>query len=696
MAILVTGGHGMVGTRLQAPKDILLKPTSQEMNICDLNSIRSYIQGRQIQSIIHLASINLRECEANPALALQVNIGGTTNLVQIAQELDIPLLLVSSGAVFATDFDGDHFEESSQPHPSTIYGHTKHQAEMICNLYPKSIIVRTGWLFGGTQKRHYKFVDQVLLNLQMHKVVRASNDFYGSFTYVQDLIDSMFELLETRQYGLHHIANSGRATGYEIASQIASILGADPNLVIPVSASEVPNPGPPRGKSEVLISSKHTLRSYQKALREYIQEVLREAVQECIQSPSEGSSSLWQDRTQCRLCHQDHLFTIFKLEPTPPANHYTKSLELQPRIPLDLAVCQRCLHVQLLQILDPSYLYSDYLYFSGISNSMTTHLQKSVLEFIEETQTTREDAILEIGANDGTCLKHLMQHNYHKIVGVDPAQNINKLVTQEQIPIICDFFGPNIIPQLRDWPKFKLIYAFHCCAHIEKIAEVFETVSHLLNDQGFFIMEVGYFYEVFTQKIFDTVYHEHIDYHTVRALLPFAKSHGLQLYKVRRNQIQGGSIQFYMSKNPDIEIDRSIREHLELESSLTLNALSDWKTSIMQTGRDLNYILSGLKSHGKRLAGFGASAKLTTFCHQYNLNKNLIEYVIDDNIYKQNLYTPGLHMPIRGIEALKFDRVDYIIIFAWNMATEILEKLRPYREHMGLRVIVPFPEIKIC
>jgi hypothetical protein len=99
-------------------------------------------------------------------------------------------------------------------------------------------------------------------------------------------------------------------------------------------------------------------------------------------------------------------------------------------------------------------------------------------------------------------------------------------------------------------------------------------------------------------------------------------------------------------------------------------------------------------SSGKKIAGYGASAKSTTFLYQYKLSNKTIEYIIDDSVYKQDFFSPGLHIPIKSIDQLEICRVDYIVILSWNFTDDIVKKLEPYRKN-GLRIIIPFPEIKI-
>ena len=667
--ILITGGSGMVGASIPFG----IKPTSTDMNITDMNSIRNYVKFKPT-CIIHLAALNLRDSEKDISVSIDVIINGTINMLRIAMEHDIPFVLVSTGAVFSTN-QKIEFYEDSKTCPSCVYGYTKKSSEDIALLYKKTILIRTGWLFGGNQKTHYKFVEHVIHQLLMKQDIKSSNNFFGSPTYVMDLIQHMSYLIDQEKYGTHHVVNRGNACGYDIAVEIASILNVD-HSIQSVSADKVPNAGPVRGVSEILVSSDtaNHLRHWKEALKEYVLLYI---------SKIKGEKK-WHNRETCRLCNSYNIDVFFKLNPTPPANHFVTEKSIQEKIPLDICICSDCKHVQLIQIVDPSYQYSNYVYVSSTSSTMVTHLQENVMTFVKDLN--KNDFILEIGANDGVCIKHLLDNGYTNVLGVDPAKNIKNRHT---LPILCDFFGSTL--QLKD--KYKLIYGFHCCAHIETIQDVFETAYRLLEEDGVFIIEVGYFYEVFKHNLFDTIYHEHIDYHTCTAIQSFSASKQFCLFRTRENSIQGGSIQFFFSKMTR-KVEDSVYQCIEKENVLhNFQSLLSWKNKILLCGRDIYYVLNSFVSYGKKIVGYGASAKSTTFLYQYNLT-NQLDCIIDDNRYKQDLFSPGLNIPIKTIQYLETNQVDYIILLSWNFKDEIIKKLEKYRQN-GLRIIVPFPEIKI-
>ena len=692
--ILIIGGNGMIGSNI----NFGMKPTSEELNIIDINSIYSYFnKNSNISCVINLASINLRESESNVFKSINVNINGNTNILKITMELNIPYIFISSGAVFSSNNNNEKFNEDSIINPNCIYGFTKGASENIIKLYNKSIIIRTGWVFGGNQKNHYKFVEHTINNFLTNNEIYASNDFNGSPIYVKDLIEHIKFLLINQKFGIHHIVNDGIASGYDIAIEISKILNTSNTLINSTSCNNVPNSGPKRSKSEILESNfnYNKLRHWKISLKEYVNKYIKEK-NLIIKSKINTEINIWKNRDKCRLCNSLNLSIFFNLEPTPLANDFIKKIKYQNTIPLDISICNDCKHIQLIQIVDPNVLYTEYLYFSSTSQTMTQHLKDNVKNFVEYLNLSKNDNILEIGANDGVCIKYLLENNFVNIVGIDPAKNINK---NHNLPIIDDFFGSHMLEYIKEkYTNFKLIYAFHCCAHIENIQDIFHTIYNLLDNDGVFVLEVGYFYEVFKNKIFDVIYHEHIDYHTCTALSKFASNNNMILFKVKENSIQGGSIQFYFcKKNCNKKIEDNVINAIEKENAVKLfdfNNLSKWQNSILRNSKDINYLLNSLISNGKIIIGYGAPAKLTTFMFQYKITNNLIKFIIDDNPNKQNLFTPGLHIPIKSFNVLYSEKIDYIVLFSWNFVDEIVKKLELFRD-IGVRIIIPFPEIKI-
>lgn len=688
--VLIIGGSGMVGSAI----DFGCKPPSSALNVLSPNTIERVITEKKIQAIIHLAALNLRECEANVKNAIYTNVIGTLNVVEAAKKFELPLVYMSSGAVFSTSNPFKQFTEESIPDPHCVYGCTKHVAEMIAQTYKKSIVIRTGWLFGGYQAHHHKFVEYAINNFRAGRKVYGSIDFFGSPTYVKDLVQGMTRLLLEGRAGLYHICNHGAACGYDIAAEIAEIMGFDGNLIEGKASNEILNSGPKRSNSEILTTHKaREQRHWKKALREYL---LRKGdTHESVSGIRPTSKPATPIRTACRLCASSSLSFIFNLRSSPLANEFVKTIRHQHLFPLELYRCDACLHLQLGQIINPDLLYLDYPYVSSTSATMIHHLETQIEGILSRFHFDKSHNVLEIGCNDGTCLKHLLKLGYSHVVGVDPAMNIKQ---RNDLPILCRFFDRECYELLlAKHGRFNLIFGFHCFAHIEDIQTVFSLLFDLLEEDGLFMMEVGYFYEVFLRKTFDTIYHEHIDYYTCTAMSAYCRSQGLVLVDAIPTSIQGGSIQFFITKSQKYDVNAERIQNLcecEVRAGLfETNILKNWHSNISNLGETLFCFLSSIVSNNKKIAGYGASAKSTTFIYHFGLNKYILEYIIDDNIYKQGLLTPGSHIPVRPPEFLDDNPVDFILILSFNFSTEIIARLQNYRDRVS--IIIPFPHIQV-
>lgn len=269
----MTGSAGMIGSN---GIDFGIRPKSNELDITDINSINFYVSKLgSISAIIHLAATNLRESEENPKKAINVNILGTINMLSIAKRYDVKFILISSGAVFSSQHDRDIiFDEESIPNPNCMYGITKYASEQVALLYDKTIVIRTGWLFGSiAEKCQYKFVETTIMNLQMNKIVNGSSNFYGSPVYLPDFIHQVRNIiLYYSTYKIHHVVNSNYGSGFDISLEIAKIMNKPASLIVSTDSSNVPNAMVFRSMTEKLVSrySFNILSPWQDALNEYI------------------------------------------------------------------------------------------------------------------------------------------------------------------------------------------------------------------------------------------------------------------------------------------------------------------------------------------------------------------------------------------------------------------------------------------
>jgi len=393
--------------------------------------------------------------------------------------------------------------------------------------------------------------------------------------------------------------------------------------------------------------------------------------------------------------------TNFTSRAQPPANSFVKPGEndIQATYPLDVYFCKDCTHLQLMDVVNPEILFRNYVYVSGTSLVMRSHLQQYAHDVVKFGLAAPGEFVVEFGSNDGTLL-HLFKDLGFKILGVDPARNLAAAASEAGIPTIPEFFNKDTALQIvKDHGKAKIVCANHCCAHIDDFLGIVEGVKTVLQSDGYWIFEVGYLLDVYQKGLFDTIYHEHVDFHTVRPLITCLSRNGMKLLHVTRSSIQGGAIRCFVgfdnqqahSKFLSIE---SVQELLHAESAAGLDkefVFRNWHKSIQQTGLEIRSLLRGIH---KAVVGYGAPAKATTLMYTFGLTRTDICYIVDDNELKQGLLTPGLHIPVVNPSKMYEDMPEYVIILAWNFADFIIEQHSAFLKSGG-RFIVPLPSLRI-
>ena len=399
----------------------------------------------------------------------------------------------------------------------------------------------------------------------------------------------------------------------------------------------------------------------------------------------------------CRLC-DGKTHNVLDLGWTPLANALCDEPTLNvPRYPLALARCDKCGHFQLPVRVDQKELFPPtYPYASGASASMRAHLDE-VARLVAE-RVPAGGRVLEIGCNDGYLLGQLCNYGLG-VVGVDPAASTGAV---ERYPIIREPWGERELPV----GGVDAIVALNVFAHVADLGRSIDQCAEALKPGGFLMFEVGYFPAMVEQNVFDTIYHEHLDYHTLAALVPFFLRHDLEIYDAERIPVQGGSIRVWATLKDTFEPWNNVRKLMNEESG-TLRGWGNYLQTMDRIQRHLRYWDCCDKPEA--VIGYGCPAKATTLTSACGLHPHAY---IDDNPLKAGKYAPDGLTPILantealdnfripddgGRESLRFAASEgrlTVLVFAWNMLDEILPKIRnsPAQCLREARVLVPFPE----
>jgi len=412
------------------------------------------------------------------------------------------------------------------------------------------------------------------------------------------------------------------------------------------------------------------------------------------------NNNLLSKRDNCRLCESKKLDLAVPLLPTPVAEKYLSEHELNNKelfCPLDLYMCLSCGHVQLLDIVEPNFLYSNYTFLSGRSKGLVEHFKNYADEICRKFKPLKDELVVDIGSNDGTLLKFFKNHDL-KVLGVDPANEIALKASKEGIKTIPKFFDKNLAAKIvEEHGKAKIVTANNAFAHMDDLKEIMEGVKTLMKKDSIFVFEISYLVDVIDKVLLGTIFHEHHSYHSIKPLKLFFNNFNMELVDITRNTIQGGSlIGVVQIINGKYKINNSVKDTLILEDKKKIDkieTLKNFSKNLNNTKQKIKSLFDKISEKKKTIAGFGAARSGTTLITQMQIG-NLLEYMVDDNEQKQGKYSPGDHIPVRPTNYIYEKMPDYLVILAWVHSKNIIRNHQKYLEKGG-SFIVCFPELQI-
>jgi len=400
-------------------------------------------------------------------------------------------------------------------------------------------------------------------------------------------------------------------------------------------------------------------------------------------------------RTSCRACGSERLSPFLELGPQPLANAFLSGPEefaQEAFYPLDVYFCESCSLVQLLDVIDPEVLFAHYLYVTGTSDTIARHNISYARTLLDLLHLGSGDLVVEAASNDGSLLKQFQALDV-KTLGVEPARNIAEAARQNGIETVTQFFGLDTARQLRDsYGKAKAVIFNNVLAHVDNTVDFLRGARHLLADGGAVVFEVPYLVELLDRLEYDTIYHEHLCYFSVLALLRLCEAADLRISRIDRVPVHGGSLRVYATTAANHA--SAVLDVAEDEKRAGLNSLDRYRkfAADVERSRDvLRSFLCNLRSQHRTIAGYGAPAKGNTLLNYCGIDTSILPYTVDKNPLKLGLYTPGTHLPVRPVSTLGEQRPDDVLILAWNFSSEIIRQQEPYRTSGG-RFIIPVPE----
>ena len=397
------------------------------------------------------------------------------------------------------------------------------------------------------------------------------------------------------------------------------------------------------------------------------------------------------------MCGSSRLYRFLDLGFTPPADQFRRKDQLREAdvyYPLQVNSCEDCGLAQLSYVVSPEVLYrNDYPYESSTTRTGRQHWADFAASVVKRFDLGPKNLAVDIGSNVGVLLAAFKSHGVC-IHGVDPAANIVLIAQRNGIDTDCEFFNAETAQRIvQKKGRASVITATNVFAHVDDLNAFMHSVKCLLDENGVFIFEAPYFVNLLKKNEYDTIYHEHLSYFSVKPLIPFFEKHGLEVFDIEESDIHGGSFRVFVGRRGQRTVTEKVGELLRAESDMGIYnraTLDKFAASVKNNKRELVWLLQSLKHQGKRIAGISAPAKGMTLLNYCGIDGDVLEFITEKSALKIGRHTPGAHIPVVSDAELLDTQPDYALLLAWNFADEIMKNLDEYRQRGG-KFIIPIP-----
>jgi hypothetical protein len=383
----------------------------------------------------------------------------------------------------------------------------------------------------------------------------------------------------------------------------------------------------------------------------------------------------------CRGCLGRNLFSGLDLGELPIANELLKSSEGSlEKFPLHLRICSECGLGQVADVVTPERIFRDYRYLSSMSTTFLKHASDFVDQRVREGGVAPGDWVLEIASNDGYLLKNFLPLGI-MVIGIEPAENVAKISRELGIHTISEFFSSRLAQELLDKHGYpKLIIANNVMAHVPDLIDFIKGLAILCGTETQISIENPSLANILREMQFDTIYHEHYSYLSASSVAKVSQKNGLQLFKVEELSIHGGSNRYWLrSLSESGPIDLSVNTFFQSEKATGLFKAGEWVNYSVKVSKilvDFRDWLSERSEAGMRIYGYGAAAKASTILNSIDLELGSISAIADASLEKQNRFMPPHGIGIISPEELFVEKPTDVVIFPWNIKSEIANYLR--------------------
>ncbi len=404
--------------------------------------------------------------------------------------------------------------------------------------------------------------------------------------------------------------------------------------------------------------------------------------------------------SNCQICGNEQLIPVINLGHLAPCDSLLWPEQLKKSentYPLNVVRCSDCGLMQIDYAVDPAELFfPEYPYRSGITPTLVKNLRSTGPIIMERYGTGASNLAIDIGSNDGTLLSGFRDAGM-KVLGVEPT-NIARIANENGIETIQEFFSEDVAKSIvQNHGQAAIVTAANMFAHVAQLGSMIRGVDYLLEDEGMFVSESHYLLDLLETVQYDSIYHEHLKYYSVKSIIRLFDYYNFTVVDVDRIPNYGGSIRVYAKKGRGHPIKDSVETLLAKEEQAGLyeaRIYDEFVSSIRKSKFDLQRLIVNAQANGERVVGVGSPGRAATLLGYCNIDPDLMPYIAEQSTsLKLGLYMPGVHVPIVDEARLFDEQPEYALMLSWHYWQPIVKKLR----EKGLRskIVLPLPEVQI-
>jgi len=402
----------------------------------------------------------------------------------------------------------------------------------------------------------------------------------------------------------------------------------------------------------------------------------------------------------CRICASNQFRELFDLGQLHSCGAFPRPNEADPpAAPLNLVQCVACGLVQLSHNFAGDDLFrSTYGYRSGLNESMVKHLSGITAAVQSRVELKAGDIILDIGSNDGTLLSSYDIADIVRI-GIDPTIARFQKYYPSGIRTLDAFFTEANFRRICDSGSARVVTSIAMFYDLPKPNDLVHDVATILAADGIWLLEQSYLPSMIDRNSFDTICHEHLEYYSLQQIVDLVGRHGLRVFDVLLNDVNGGSFQVWVCRSnapysTNSEVIDGLLEREEKEGYASGKPILDLKARVNSLRDDVLEFLADLRRRGKLVHGYGASTKGNTLLQFFGITAELLPVIAERNEEKFGCRTPGTRIPIISEDQSRALRPDYYFILPWHFREAFLKREKAFIERGG-RLIFPLPTLDV-